>query len=444
MRLTPLHYWIAGKIGCEESLFDVQALERYQLQRLREVVSYTRQRSPFYRERFKDCPLGFNSLSDLTQYPFTSAEDLQPDPSRFVCVSQEDIHRIVSLPTSGTTGKAKRIFFSAADQNLTIDFFRVGMSTLAEAGDRVLILLPGERPGSVGDLLYTALGLLGCIPYKYGPVDEEEKVLQFIVANHINLLVGAPVHLHRLACWDAAKSIIPSGQIRAVLTSTDTLPSAIRIHLEESWGCEVFDHYGMTETGLGGGVECEAHEGYHLREADLFFEIIDPHNGRQMVPGEEGEVVVTTLTRNAMPLIRFRTGDISRWLPRVCACGSFIRRLEAVRCRLSTGITIGNGTLHQSDLDEVIFKVRGVSDFSATLQHEQETDILKLDVKTIGYPVDRVKPSVLESVTGIPVLQWAMEKGELDVIVSEMVTESPRGPAAMIKRQINDMRKHGN
>lgn len=444
MKITPLHYWIAGKIGCEEGLFDVQALEGYQLQRLREVVSYTRQRSPFYRERFKDCPLGFNRLSDLTQYPFTSAEDLQSAPSRFVCVSQEDIHRIVSLPTSGTTGRSKRVFFSAADQNLTIDFFRVGMSTLAEVGDRVLILLPGERPGSVGDLLHTALGLLGCIPYKYGPVDEEEKVLQFILTNHINLLVGTPVHLHRLACWDAAKSIIPQGQIRAVLTSTDTLPLAVRNHLKEVWGCEVFDHYGMTETGLGGGVECEAHLGCHLREADLFFEIIDPHNGRQLGPGEEGEVVVTTLTRNAMPLIRYRTGDISRLLPGVCACGSFIRRLEAVYCRLNTGIAIGNGTLHQSDLDEVIFKICGVSDFSATLQHEQKTDILKLEVKTVGCPVDRVKPLVLESVKGIPVLQWAMKKRELGVIVSEMVTESPREPAAMIKRQIYDMREHGN
>jgi len=367
MKLTPLHYWIAGKIGCEEGFFDVQALERYQLQRLREVLTYTRRWSPFYRERFEGYPLGFNSLSDLTQYPFTSAEDLQSDPSRFVCVSQEDIHRIVSLPTSGTTGRAKRVFFSAADQNLTIDFFRVGMSTLAGAGDRVLILLPGERPGSVGDLLHTALGLLGCIPYKYGPVDAEEKVLQFILANHINLLVGAPVHLHRLTCWDAAKGIIPPGQIRAVLTSTDTLPSAIRIYLKEVWGCDVFDHYGMTETGLGGGVECEAHQGYHLREADLFFEIIDPHNDKQMV---------------AMPLIRYRTRDLTELKREKCACGRTLVKMKKVLGRSDDMLIISGVNVFPCQIESLLLEVAEVEpQYMLIIRKKGYLDALSVDVE---------------------------------------------------------------
>ncbi len=99
-------------------------------------------------------------------------------------------------------------------------------------------------------------------------------------------------------------------------------------------GCEVFAHSGLTETGFGGGVECGAHQGYHLREADLFVEIVDPGTGRPLPDGEPGEIVVSTLCRLAMPLIRYRTGDLGHLLPGPCVCGSPFRRLGAVAGRI--------------------------------------------------------------------------------------------------------------
>ena len=100
-----------------------------------------------------------------------------------------------------------------------------------------------------------------------------------------------------------------------MLLSTDQAPAPLVAAIEQAWGCRVFDHYGTTETGLGGGVECEAHDGLHLREADLLFEVVEPATGRSLPDGEEGEIVFTTLTREAMPLIRYRTGDLGRLLP---------------------------------------------------------------------------------------------------------------------------------
>ena len=116
-----------------------------------------------------------------------------------------------------------------------------------------------------------------------------------------------------------------------MLLSADNVPDAISNELRRIWGCEVFTHYGMTEMGFGGGVECEARNGYHLREADLYIEIVDPETGRSVSQGDPGEVVFTTLTRRGMPLIRYRTGDVSRFVPGPCPCGTVLKTLARVK-----------------------------------------------------------------------------------------------------------------
>jgi len=103
--------------------------------------------------------------------------------------------------------------------------------------------------------------------------------------------------------------------------------------IEAQWNCQVFEHYGMTEMGLGCAVSCPTHEGYHVRESDLYLEIIDPKTGKPVADGVWGEVVFTTLTRRAMPFIRYRTGDISRWIEEPCGCGSKLKRLDKVHDR---------------------------------------------------------------------------------------------------------------
>lgn len=434
LKITPLHTWISARIGTPRAAFDRQALERWQFSSLLRMVAYTRQKSPFYREHFAG--LGpINSFPDFFRLPFTTAENLMENPHSFVCVSQEQVHRIVSLPTSGTTAKSKRVFFSQEDQALTIDFFRTGMSTLAGAGDRVLILLPGERPGSVGDLLFTALRELGCLPTKYGPVDDERSVLQVIRQEKVNILVGAPVHLYRVACFDHVTNFLSQGQIKAVLTSTDALPVVVAERLKALWGCEIFDHYGMTETGLGGGVECSAHCGYHMREADLYIEVIDPLTGEVLPDGEEGEVVITTLTRNAMPLIRYRTGDLSHVIPGDCACGSFTKRIAPIKRRWRAGIQIGECTLFQNDLDEVMFQLNGVGDFEASVfVDEQGRDMMRLSLRIMGEKRERVQEEAREVVSRIPGMEELSCNGRLLIEVVDALNP------VFAKRRIIDLR----
>lgn len=379
MHITPLDGWIRQKIGCSPSQFTRQAIESWQLSRLNETLALGRARSPFYRKLLAGMPETLGSLQELRRFPFTCPEDVRREPLRFVCVSQDEIRRVVTLQSSGTTGAPKRFFFTAGDQELTIDFFGVGMNTLTQPGERVLILLPGELPGSVGDLLRLGLLRQGREPIPYGPVRDPFYALNVIHEQRAGCLVGAPVQVLGLARrWLPGKH-----KPRTVLLSTDYVPNAVSEVLREIWGCEVFNHYGTTEMGLGGGVECRAHAGYHLREADLYFEIVHPRTGEPVEEGEFGEVVVSTLTRCGMPLIRYRMGDRSRFLPGLCSCGTVLKRMEVVSGRYDGFIPLGGVLLRLTDLDEALFPIPGLLNFTAAVTGAEDRPVVEIEAQML-------------------------------------------------------------
>ena len=124
----------------------------------------------------------------------------------------------------------------------------------------------------------------------------------------------------------------------------------------------------MTETGYGGGVQCGAREGYHLRDDDLLIEVLDPQTGVPVKDGEYGELVLTTLRRRGMPLLRYRTGDLGRMLTEPCGCGCLKPRLDKVEGRLDDCMRLSDGTvLSMHVLDEMVFAVDGVQDFEAEI-----------------------------------------------------------------------------
>lgn len=417
MQITPLQEWIGIKIGANPLDYTRERLDQWQLDHIQKIIDYVKKNSPFYRQLYAKLPSQPETVEEFSLYPFTTADDLTRNSNQFVCVPQDEIQRIVTLNTSGTSGASKRIFFSEEDQELTIDFFRVGMSTLAAPGDRVLILLPCQRPGSVGDLLRTALNRFGCIPFPHGPYEDEEGTLAYIRENEINVMVGSPVQLHRLARMDQACRVLHRGQVQKVLASTDILPETIRRNLASLWECEVFNHYGMTETGLGGGVECTAHCGFHLRESDLFYEIIDPKTGKNMPEGSTGEVVVTTLTRSGMPLVRYRTGDLSRIITETCACGSFIKRLDKIRGRMNGDVCLSSGKLVPSELDEVLLKLENVLDFSTLVERHPAEEILSINLQLVrgvhAIDIDQVTRALRE----IPSIEDGLRKHTLQIVI---------------------------
>lgn len=416
MRRTPLEPWIAAQVTQDGGQLTRAAIDAYQLRKLRETLRLAREKSRFYRKHLAAAPADLSQLADLANLPFTTAQEIREDALPFLCVSQSDIHRVVTLDSSGTTGRPKRLYFTRDDQELTIDFFRIGMSTLVEAGDRVLILLPGERPGSVGDLLAIGLQRLGARPIKHGPVRDVARTLAVIAQEGANALVGVPTQVLALARYrDDGGAPVPL-KLKSALLTTDHVPKAIVAAVESAWGCQVYNHYGMTEMGLGGGVECQARYGYHLREADLYFEIVDPETGRTLADGERGEVVFSTLTRQGMPLIRYRTGDLSRFLPEPCPCGTVLKTMEPVRNRLAGQVRLGGGLrLTMADLDDALFPIEAVLDFAATVTREENQDCLHLEVRVAPEARDAIAAAVGRALDSVPGFGQARLSGQLKV-----------------------------
>ncbi|MFH0976041.1 MAG: AMP-binding protein [Spirochaetota bacterium] len=432
--ITPLDAWIKKKIASPEDNLSRESISDYQLKKIQETIGQASRNSRFYHDRLQGfAEKKLSSLNDLTRLPFTTQEDIQANALQMLCVSQGEINRVVTLDTSGTTGNPKRLYFTSEDQELTIDFFKTGMSTLTEAGDRVLILLPCERPGSVGDLLAIALELLGAVPIRHGIVKNIPETIQKFADTVANVAVGIPIQMLALARFYKSGVNKPPIKLKKILLSTDYLSQAIAEILQNIFKCETFDHYGMTEMGLGGGVECCAHIGYHLREADLFFEIVDPQTGEPLPEGSYGEIVFTTLTRHGMPLIRYRTGDLSRFIPGRCQCGTILHRLENIKARSNSPVLIDNDYyLSIADLDERLLPLDGVIDYNASAVRKKESVILKLKITTL-----RIKPSdheIHNALDKIPGVRQAKSLGKLEIAVESETCNADYIPATGKRR----------
>lgn len=413
---TPLEPWVCRKIGAPLNRpLDRRELARFQLAALNQTLAHVRRYSPFYRDRLAALPDRLSALDDLTAVPVTTATDLARDPMALLCVSRDRVARVVTLETSGTTGRPKRLFFTASDLELTIDFFHHGMSCLTSPGQRVLILLPGDSPDSVGDLLARALIRLPATGRVYGPVRDPADAVEAARKNRADVLVGIPVQVLAMADSDRGREL--AGRIQTVLLTTDYVPDAVVARLRRRWGCRVFKHYGMTEMGLGGGVECGALNGYHLREADLLVEIVDPVDGRPVADGTPGEIVVTTLTRRGMPLIRYRTGDRAAFGVDPCPCATVLKTLGAIGGRVDGALPLTGGPpVFLGDLDEAVFAVDGVANYRAGTQGEGNVRRLCLWVAvTAGAAFDDAAARILAGINRLPAIRSAAAAGRLAI-----------------------------
>lgn len=347
-----LDHWTAKKIG-QKGKLTRERLDEYIAAKLEETVLYASERSDFYREKYGDMigetEDGPRLLREFEDLPFTDSGELRERGMDLLCVNPREISRIVTLDTGGSTGKPKRIYFTEEDQQLTVDYFENGMQLMADRSDKALILMPAKVPGSIGRLLAEGLGNFNAEAVMYGlpemslnkktddNMEEALKLLTLMEEEKVTGVVALPTHMALLA--DAAderwkRSSESSGAgLKWVLLSAEYVSERNVNRISEVFGCKVYQHYGMTEMGLGCAVSCGCSEGYHVREADLYLEIINPETGKPVKKGERGEIVFTTLTRAGMPFIRYRTGDYSKWIEEECPCGSVLKRLDKVEPR---------------------------------------------------------------------------------------------------------------
>jgi hypothetical protein len=241
------------------------------------------------------------------------------------------------------------------------------MAIMAGPGKTALVLLSGSSPDSLGDLLSRALTSIGVNPIIHGPVRDIPAAVQ--AAEKADCIVGLPVQLNRL-CLNAS-GLRPA----TVLLTADYVPQGIIDNIQNFWGSAVFTHYGMTESGFGLAVQCDAHEAQHLRDVEFIIEIIDPKSGQPLPDGQWGELALTSLCNEAMPLIRYRTGDITRRVVEPCLCGGILPRLDKIKGRISNVSNIEQKySIHA--LDEALFRLPGLLDYRGSILSEDGLDLI--------------------------------------------------------------------
>lgn len=434
MEKTPLESWIVHKTGIKE--YSRNLLEEYQLYYLKETISYAKKNSAFYRNLLSNINENeIRSFADFKNVPYTTSKHIGQNPFDFLCVPQRDVKRIITLNSSGTTGKEKRILFTEEDLDLTVEFFQFGFKPMLKTGDRVLVLFPGNSYGSVGDVIKRALSRLNIESFVQGVLVNPDETAKFIIENNINAIVGIPMQVLYLS---RIKSAVFQNFIDKVLLSADYVPEILIRELDHKYGCKVFTHYGSSEMGYGGGVECSSLNGYHLREADLYFEIINPDTGETVKNGEYGEIVFTTLTRQGMPLIRYRTGDIGSFSTAECGCGTFLRTMKRSLGRIQNRVNLSeNQFIYLRELDELILAFEDVLDYQTYIE---SNNTIVLEIMTESAEIfHNVKDKIIHSIR-----TFFQDKfgSNIDIsCIQRMGNEPVKIVNSMVKRKILDQRK---
>ncbi|MDR2499707.1 MAG: methyltransferase domain-containing protein [Treponema sp.] len=323
----------------EPERFTPQSLAEYQERKGREAAARAREKSPFYQEG---------------NGGFIDAAAIAAQGPRMLCVPLGEIARIRTLNSSGTTGAPKRLWFTEGDLERTAAFFAWGMRPLARSGGRCAIMMSNDAPGSVADMLRRGLARIGVSSVIHGAIQGPDALS---AAAGADCLVGFPAEIFWLCRY------APQLRPETVLLSADYVSDSLIKALTETWGCRVFTHYGLTETCYGLAVQCCAQEGHHVRLEDYSVTIIDPQTGEALPPEQDGEIVLTSLRSEAMPLIQYRTGDIGSLITRPCGCGSALPRLGKIRGRRENLMR----PLHIHGLDDLLFAQPALNAYRAVL-----------------------------------------------------------------------------
>ncbi len=370
-----------------------EALTALQLEGLKWTVRHAYEGSTFYREKFDRSgvtPDQINTLDDLRKLPFTTADDLRdgyPFPLR--AVPYEQIVRIHA--SSGTTGKRKVLAYTQKDIDDWTHFFaRCYEMAGVTALDRVQIAVGyGIWTAGVGfQLGAEKLGALA-VPVGPGNIDMQIQFLLdfqstvFCSTASMALLMAEEIH-HR--------GIADKINVRKVIYGSERSSISMRQKISELFGgAELFDITGLTELyGPGTGIECAYHDCIHYWGDYYLTEIVDPETLEPLPDGEWGEMVVTTLRKEAAPLIRYRTRDITRIIPGACSCGSLLPRHSRIKGRSDDTFKFRGVNIYPSSIDTLLSSIPGLgSEFQVYLSRDEESgrDHMRLVVER-GQGVD--------------------------------------------------------
>lgn len=377
-------------IWANEETMSREEIRGIQLERLQSTVTRVYERVPAYRAKMDQAgirPEHIRTLEDLKELPFVTKQDMRDNyPYGLFAVPKKELRRIHA--SSGTTGKPTVVGYTEKD----LEVWKECVARLAVAGgasdeDVAQICFGyGMFTGALG--LHNGLEKIGAavVPSSTG---NTQKQLMYMKDFGTTLLVATPSYAMRIAEVALEMGLDPKKDltVRSLVLGSELMTEAMRQELWKVWGEDVnlTQNYGMSEL-MGPGVsgECLELNGMHINEDHFIAEIIDPATGKVLPPGEKGELVVTCISKEALPLIRYRTRDITRLMYEPCPCGRTTARMENLSGRTDDMLKIRGVNVFPSQIEEVLINTEGIGpNYEIVVDRKNHSDILiiKVEVK---------------------------------------------------------------
>jgi phenylacetate-CoA ligase len=341
------------------------------------------EKSPFYKNLFEQSGVKFEDIKtpeDFEKLPFTDKEALRGSyPMGLLSVPKEEVVRIHS--TSGTTGSPVIIPYTRQDVEDWATMFARCYEIAGVTRDDVVQITPGYGLWTAGIGFQAGCEKLGAMAIPMGP-GNTDKQFQMMLDLGSTVLCSTSSYALLIAEEAQRRGIKDKLQLKRGIIGSERWGELMRQRIQDELGIELFDIYGLTEIyGPGIAIDCDRHEGLHFFDDYLYFEIIDS-DGMSVKDGEWGELVVTTLKKQAAPLVRYRTHDVTRILTQKCSCGRAYPMIDRIIGRTDDMVKVKGVNIYPGQIDGVLKNCEGVSsEYQVHIAHEDGRDIFTLKVE---------------------------------------------------------------
>lgn len=365
---------------------DREELRDLQVERLRETVENAYENVEFYRDQLDEMgvtPEDIQSVEDVRKLPMTTKEDFRDEyPDGLFAVDDREITRIHA--SSGTTGKPKIVSYTDEDVQVWSEVVARSLAASgAEAGDTVQNAYGyGLFTGGLG--LHYGVEELGATVIPIGGGQTQRQV-ELMIDLESDVFTCTPSYALYLAETAEEMGHDPADlPISTIIFGAEPCTDPMREEIEDRLDVDGIDIYGLSEI-VGPGVSCECHEaqdGLHVWEDRFLPEVVDPRTGEPVEEGEEGELVLTTLSKEALPVLRYRTGDLTTLNYDECECGRTLVRMDNVTGRADDLLIVRGVNLYPSEIEHAILDIEGVAPhYRIDLRKEESLDVMELTVE---------------------------------------------------------------
>ncbi len=369
-----------------EETLPPKELEELQLKRLRWTVRHVYENVPFYKKRLKEAgvhPEDIRKLEDVAKLPFTTKEDLRDNfPFGLFAVPKERIVRIHT--SSGTSGKPKVVGYTARDLENWANMMARCLYMVGVRSHDIFQNMVNYSFFTGGLGFHMGAEKIGAMTIPAG-VGNTERQVSYMVDFGTTVIHATPSYALHIKEVAERMDVLDKLQLRIGCFGAEPWSENTRKRLEDAFGIKAYDSYGLSEmNGPGVAFECPEQNGLHIWVDHFLIEIIDPETGERLSEGERGELVITTLTKEGMPLLRYRTGDVTYILDDECSCGRTHPKIHRILGRTDDMIIVRGVNVFPSQIEHVLMKIPEVGDhFQVIISRNGALDEITVRVEVV-------------------------------------------------------------